>query len=210
MAAILVIEDDEISRDFLRTLLTYEGHEVLLAGNGRQGLLMTRDRKPELILSDIRMPGMDGLEFCRELRKDPVVGDTYVILATGYDTPEIKTLGLQSGADDFIGKPIRGEDLATRVRLALRTRTMKRELARALENLAASEQHRAGLDATIARLAHVRNELLATLGGVLERLRDGEASAKRNDLPGALQAIQASRADLERLRDRLQPGGPSK
>ncbi len=205
MATILVIEDDDLTRNTMQALLKYEGHEVLLAANGHQGLLVVRDRRPALILSDVRMPGMSGMEFCQELRKDPEVGDTYVILATGHDTPDVRTEGIAAGADDYIGKPVRSDDLNARVRMGLRIRGLQRDAARLRGALDGSEKLRAGMEKTVEKVISLRGHLMTAVGTMLDHARKAEDAARRGDVVTSLASLEAMRAELEGLRGRLVP-----
>ena len=164
MAKVLLVEDDDIARGVMEAILRYEAHEVLLAGNGKQALLMAREARPDVVLSDIRMPGMTGTDFCRELRKDPDLREVYFILATGFDTPETKTEGLAAGADDYIGKPIRADELGARIRMGLRVRGLQREVGELRRKASEAERARLDLEATLSRVARVRGEIAKSLG----------------------------------------------
>jgi two-component system KDP operon response regulator KdpE len=114
---ILVIDDEPQIRRIMRTTLTGAGYEVDDARTGEQGLLKLREFRPDLILLDINMSGMSGLETCRALRSDQNVA---IIMLTVHNTEATKVAALDAGADDFITKPFSTPELLARIRAALR------------------------------------------------------------------------------------------
>jgi DNA-binding response OmpR family regulator len=117
---ILVIDDDPSVTSVLKRGLAYEGFAVDTAASGSDGLTVARERAPDLVILDIMMPGMDGLEVLRRLRAADA--QLPVLLLTAKDAPSDEVLGLQAGADDYIVKPFTFEVLLARVRTALRRR----------------------------------------------------------------------------------------
>ena len=117
MKKILVIDDEpkivEICQDYLKAA----GFEVVTANNGLTGLAAARREKPDLIVLDLMMPGMDGLDVCRTLRRE---GDIPIIMLTARVEESDKLVGLELGADDYITKPFSPRELAARVRVVLR------------------------------------------------------------------------------------------
>src|SRR5262245_11200598 len=115
---ILVIDDDPAVTSVLRRGLSYEGYTVEIAASGSEGLQIARDRQPDLIILDIMMPGIDGLEVLRRLR---TAGDQLpVLMLTAKDAPQDEIVGLDQGADDYVVKPFTFEVLLARVRALLR------------------------------------------------------------------------------------------
>ena len=114
---ILVIDDEpkivEICRDYLKA----SGFEVVSAGDGPQGLAVARREKPDLVVLDLMMPGMDGLDVCRNLRRESAVP---IIMLTARVEESDKLVGLELGADDYITKPFSPRELVARVRVVLR------------------------------------------------------------------------------------------
>lgn len=114
---ILLIEDDsdiiEISRDYLKAA----GFSVLTAGDGVAGLTAARREKPDLIVLDLMLPEMDGLDVCRSLRRE---SDVPIIMLTARVEETDKLIGLELGADDYITKPFSPRELVARVRVVLR------------------------------------------------------------------------------------------
>ena len=117
---ILIVEDEEKLARFVELELNHEGYEVQKAFDGRTGLMMALEGESDLILLDVMLPGMSGLELLRRLRKEK---QTPVILVTARDAVMDKVTGLDMGADDYITKPFEIEELLARIRAALRKRT---------------------------------------------------------------------------------------
>lgn len=118
---ILVIDDDAALRKLIVRYLTENGMSVIHTDDGSEGLLLARDSKPDLILVDGLMPGMDGVTFCRVLRKEPFSAGIGLILMTGQMTEEKDMVrGLETGADDYLLKPFGLPVLLARVRAVLR------------------------------------------------------------------------------------------
>ncbi|MFO0896590.1 MAG: response regulator [Pirellulales bacterium] len=120
MQKLLIVDDDEISLELLDNLLSRQGYEVLSATNGDQALEILRQGTCRLVISDWEMPGMSGLELCRQVRQAGFPHYLYMILLTSRDRREDIIEGLSAGADDFITKPYHPEELAVRVRAGQR------------------------------------------------------------------------------------------
>ena len=118
MQRILVIDDDPSVTSVLKRGLSYEGFVVDTASSGVEGLASARERPPDLVILDIMMPGMDGLEVLRRLHSADA--RLPVLLLTGKDAPADQVEGLQQGADDYVVKPFTFEVLVARVRALLR------------------------------------------------------------------------------------------
>lgn len=118
---ILVVEDEKKVASFIRQGLGEEGYAVDVATDGEEGLAMAMDQVHDLIILDIGLPKMDGLQVLQELRRRKVA--TPVLLLTVRATIEDKVLGLDSGADDYLSKPFAFQELVARVRALLRRRT---------------------------------------------------------------------------------------
>src|SRR3989337_3713620 len=116
-ARILVIEDDEAILKFLRRGLAYEGYQVDAATDGHTGLAIARDNPPDLVVLDLMLPGIDGLEVCRRLRTG---GPVPIMILTAKDTVNDRVLGLDMGADDYLVKPFNLDELLARIRALLR------------------------------------------------------------------------------------------
>lgn len=120
---ILIVDDDPDSLDIVRTFLESKGYRVTTARDGKSGLAKLEEAKPALVLLDVMMPGMDGWEVARLIKNHPDFGDTRVVMLTARSGFSDKQEGLRAGADDYIVKPIRLDELATRVEKNLEART---------------------------------------------------------------------------------------
>lgn len=121
MVKVLIIEDEEKIARFIELELLHEGYEVVKADNGRSGLEITEKGKVDLILLDIMIPQINGLEVLRRIRK---TSDLPVIMLTARDAVMDKVSGLDAGADDYITKPFAIEELLARIRTALKKRNV--------------------------------------------------------------------------------------
>ncbi len=118
-ADVLVVDDDRRITNMLRRALRAEGYEVRTANDGSEGLARVRERQPDLVVLDLLMPGIDGLDVCRRLREE---GDVPILILTAKDETQDRVRGLDSGADDYLVKPFALEELLARVRALLRRR----------------------------------------------------------------------------------------
>ena len=117
---ILVIEDDRKTSDIVSLYLENDGYYVLTAYDGAEGLDFARDGKPDLIVLDLLLPSVSGLEVCRTLRRE---SDVPIIMLTALTTEQDRLKGLDLGADDYVTKPFSPRELAARVRAVLRRTT---------------------------------------------------------------------------------------
>ena len=123
--SILIVDDDPNSRDIVQTYLEAKGYSVATASDGQDALSKLEEVRPVLVLLDVMMPGMDGWEVARVIKNHPDFGRTRVVMLTAKSEYSDKTEGLRAGADDYIVKPVRLEDLGERVErnLAAREKT---------------------------------------------------------------------------------------
>ena len=119
-ARILVTDDNETNRDILAARLEANGYEVLHAGDGEQALAVTREHRPDLILLDIMMPKLDGIEVCKRIKADATLPFTPIILVTAKAGSGDVVEGLNAGADEYLTKPIDQKALVARVKALLR------------------------------------------------------------------------------------------
>ena len=167
---VLIIEDNDEVRDFIRATLQVDGYRLLLAPDGRTGLALAQAEVPDLVVSDVMMPGLDGYEVCQALKTNPATSHIPVVLLTAKSAPDAKLEGLETGADSFLAKPFNPRELRAQVRnlLALRQRVQ-------------------------ARLAAERN-------GLASPVPNGQAAGRaRAVAPEALAAHQAAVAGLPSL-----------
>ena len=103
---VLVVEDSPTQALHVQTLLEQEGVHVVLAGDGPEGIALAQRVRPDLVILDMQLPGMNGLQVCRELKQAPTTAEIPVILFTRHDDPQMIAMGLQSGIVDYIPKDV--------------------------------------------------------------------------------------------------------
>lgn len=123
---IVIVDDDKTSRLSLRKMLEKEGYRVAVAGCGETGLDLATGLQPDMILTDVIMPDMDGYELCRRLRTHSDLADIPVIMLTSLDDQESRVRGIEAGADDFLSKPIVPSLLKARVKTVTRLNRFRR------------------------------------------------------------------------------------
>ena len=136
-ARILIVEDDPFYRRVLERRLAKEGHEVLTAADGREGMRVIVTAEPDLVLSDWMMPEVDGLELCQSVKTGLKDAAPYFILLTAKGELDDKLLGLQTGADDYVVKPCDHGELLARIRAGIRIVRLTQQLRRAVAELQA-------------------------------------------------------------------------
>ena len=161
---ILVVDDDPKTAELIKLYLEKDGYQVLVAYDGRQALELARQRRPDLIVLDLMLPKIDGLDICRIVRAE---SQTPIIMLTAKTTEDDKLLGLDLGADDYITKPFSPREVVARVRVVLRRagedreREPRRITIRDLEVDCVS--HEARLRGDLLRLTPKEFRLLETL-----------------------------------------------
>lgn len=123
-ADVLVVDDDPLITSMLRRALRAEGYDVRTANDGDEGLERVRERRPDLVVLDLLMPNVDGMEVCRRLREE---SDLPILILTAKDETEDRVRGLDSGADDYLVKPFALDELLARVRALLRRREAREQ-----------------------------------------------------------------------------------
>ena len=193
IAKILVVDDQPINVQLLKRKLEREKLDVLTANNGLEAIEQVRGHKPDLILLDLMMPDMDGIEVCQRLQASSETRSIPVIFVTARSTKESKLEGLNVGAVDYITKPIDLDETVARVHTQLRFAAINREnleLQRRLE-----ESRRAATIGAVAQgIAHNLNNLLGVVIGYLDLIKigyDKPSAVKKNaqNLDDAIQRI---------------------
>jgi putative two-component system response regulator len=130
-ATILVVDDEPANRELMEALLEPQGYTVITAEDGEGALEAFARHQPDLLLLDVMMPRLDGIEVCRRLKNNPDTRLTPVVLVTALSAVDDRVRGLEAGADDFLGKPIERLELMARVRALLSLKAYTDELERA-------------------------------------------------------------------------------
>jgi putative two-component system response regulator len=125
---ILVVDDNPAIAMLMSQLLSMRGYDVVTACDAQQAEAEVRVHAPDLILSDVRMPGKSGYELCRDLKSDPATRLIPFVLITGLTDSSDKVRGIEAGADDFLNKPVLAEELTARVKSLLRVKEFTDEL----------------------------------------------------------------------------------
>jgi len=120
MAKILVVDDEQDILELIRHSLNKEGFEVHIAMNGQQAIDKAKQIIPDLILMDVMMPIMDGMEACRQLKEDPTTKNISIVFLTARSEEFAELAGFEAGADDYVAKPIRSRVLLSRIKALLR------------------------------------------------------------------------------------------
>jgi two-component system, OmpR family, alkaline phosphatase synthesis response regulator PhoP len=161
---ILIVDDDRKTVDLLRLYLERDGYQVLAAHDGRQALDLARQRRPDLVLLDLMLPAIEGLDVCRILRAESNIP---IIMLTAKTTEDDTLLGLELGADDYIAKPFSPREVVARVRVVLRRvgeeRAKGPPTARFRDLLVDFVGHEARLRGQLLRLTPKEFKLLETL-----------------------------------------------
>ena len=117
---ILVVDDEQDLVKLIRYHLEKDGYKVITTSNGEDALLLTRREKPALIILDLMLPGIDGLEVCKKIKADSELAHTAIVMVTAKGEEVDITLGLKLGADDYVTKPFSPKELVARVQAVLR------------------------------------------------------------------------------------------
>lgn len=167
-----MVDDQPINIKLLQRKLERQGLEILVAYNGRECLRLVEEQEPDLILLDVMMPEMDGIETCQHLKANPKTETIPIIFITAKASKEGKLEGLDAGAVDYITKPIDLDETLARVRTQLRLQEMYRENLYLQERLGEVRKS-AAVGAITQGIAHNLNNLLGVVVGYLDLLKNG-------------------------------------
>ena len=217
MALILVVDDQRSNLELMAGVLKARGYDVLTAADGEAALEQVREAGPDIVVSDILMPGLDGYELCRRLRASPATALLPVVLVTSLDPQGERMRGIEAGADDFITKPVNWEELFARVRSLLRVKSLQDELKGWIQKLEARVKKQVKQLERLSRLKRffspsVADAIAAGSEGLLEPhrreitavfldLRGFTAFTDRADPDEVLDLLRAYHATLGRLVD---------
>lgn len=180
---ILVVDDEAMMRRLLEKLLRMEGYEVVLASSGEQALAALLRDGADTVLLDMRMPGMSGLEVCRQIRNHPRSLHTPVVFITAVNDRELRRKGMEAGADDFLSKPFDEVELMARVRNSVRVKRYYDNLAQQKKQLEIAVLERTTeLNDAVSRLTQIQVDLRASQEETIYRL--SRAAEFRDDETG--------------------------
>ncbi|HEY8357974.1 MAG TPA: response regulator [Ramlibacter sp.] len=183
MAMIVLMEDDAATRTLVASVLKKDGHDVLAADNGHDGLALIRSHHPALVISDVQMPRLNGFEVLAALRQDTAIAGTPVILLTSLQERAHIRIGMTSGADDYITKPFRPGELRDAVAAQLNKRQMQASLQALAIGAALVEQRNELARLYETRLAHELSERWPTSAGTSGDERFDSATVLFVDIP---------------------------
>jgi DNA-binding response OmpR family regulator len=177
MSRILIADDDDSIRRLLTRFLSTQGHEVIAAENGRQAVELARASNPDVIVLDVSMPEMNGVEACVILRSDPGLSVTPILMLSGQSDRESRLRGIAAGASDYLTKPVDIEDLDLRIRNAITMKGLYDQLQARYDELAAMKELRDDL----TQMLIADNQRMEAVAEARDRVReaaDGLAQSK--------------------------------
>lgn len=180
---VLVVDDEPTARMALAARLKRLGYRVIQAGDGKAGLEVLRRERPSLIILDWMMPEMDGPSFCEQVRQDPELQTSQILMMTSHDQPEQIAEGLARGADDFLSKAASKYEITARVQAGMRAATLVRRLKDATEEI---RQKQEALEQELQSAARYVESLLPASGTVLPGVRMAHAYRPSLGLGGDL------------------------
>jgi putative two-component system response regulator len=169
---VLVADDEASVAELLKRILVREGYAVEVAGNGVAALEALPHCKPHLVLLDVNMPGLSGIDVCRRIKQDPAHRLTPVVLVTGMAQREKRLEGLEAGADDFLSKPVDSQELLARVRTLIRIKRYTDDLDSAASLIVAMALLIEARDGNTEGHCHRMANYATALGRVLELSED--------------------------------------
>jgi sigma-B regulation protein RsbU (phosphoserine phosphatase) len=197
---ILIVEDEEHARYLLERLLTVNNFEVQTAEDGIQALKMLSEFSPQIILADWSMPNMDGAKLCEKIKSNPEHRQMYFILLTAKSALHDKVTGLDTGADDYVTKPVENDELLARIRSGLRIYDLQLELKK-------SEHDRALLEMA-ATLGHQMNNPLSAFTMAMASMRKNVAQKNLDEIQDdiglmndAIKRMQEITSKLSKLKE---------
>ncbi len=160
---ILIVDDEVRITDILNLYLKKQGYRTLTAEDGVEALDSMAEMVPDLIISDLMMPNMDGIEFCKQVKTRPEFNNPYFIMLTAKATVDSKVEGLKIGADDYITKPFNVKELVARVNSAMRIKALQNEI---LEKNAELERYKAAMENELQLAARFQESLIPPDGNI--------------------------------------------
>lgn len=206
MAKLLVIEDEPDVRNVIEYNLALAGHDVVIAGDGRQGLRLAREVKPDLVLLDLMLPDLSGTEVCRAIKDDHELRGIPVLVVSALGEEIDRVVGFELGADDYVTKPFSVRELVLRVRAILRRRVVPDSNGGAIEfgRLRIDrDAHRVWVAGAEVNLTALEFKLLLTMYERRDRVQS--RSALLDQVWGIESRISTRTVDahVKRLREKL-------
>jgi signal transduction histidine kinase len=191
VARIVLIDDEEALREAFAEILSGAGHETVLAATGLEGLEAVRRARPDLVICDVNMPGLDGYGVLEALRGDPLLSSIPFLFLTGLDAPDRVRMGMNLGADDYVVKPVASQELLAAVAARLARREAgQREARRQVDDM------RRGV---AMLLPHELRTPLTTIIGCAEALREFHQTMSGPAIEEMAEAIAKGAQRLHRL-----------
>ncbi len=211
MASILLVEDEADLRQVLAFNLQHAGHDVALASDGLAALAMVKERKPDLIILDLMLPGLPGAEVCRTVKADPTTREIPLLMLTAKSEEIDRVVGFELGADDYVAKPFSIRELVLRIQAILRRRQpTPADPSRSIEfgKLRIDrDAHRIWVDNTEVPLTALELRLLCTLFDRRDRVQS--RATLLDDVWGMSSDLETRTVDthVKRLREKLGAAG---
>ncbi|MBV8128501.1 MAG: response regulator, partial [Planctomycetaceae bacterium] len=215
---LLIVDDEPLGLKSMASVFEGQGYELVLAGSGHEAMQFVETGRPDVILLDVMMPGMDGLEACRRIRSHPGMAEIPILLVTALDDRQSRLEVLESGADDYITKPIDRAEVRARVRTITRLnrfRRLQKEIVYSRQTMAELREYSRRLDLLrrIDRAILMAESAAEIAGQVLPLLRDlvphSHAAIYRQEPRGqtlTLLAEDGAGQPLAKLADQLEIG----
>ncbi|MEM7384616.1 MAG: response regulator [Verrucomicrobiota bacterium] len=163
-ATVLVVDDEDSNLHLMEVILSTYGYDVNLAKTGQAALDVVPEIRPDVILLDVMMPGMDGMEVCRRLKEDPDTRHIPIIIVSALTDRTNHIRGIDAGANDFITKPVDGRNVSLRVRNAIRTKKLHDRMRLQVEELRRLEEAKEGMTRMVVH--DMRSPLLGLSGNL--------------------------------------------
>jgi two-component system, sensor histidine kinase and response regulator len=207
---ILIVDDEPRNRDLVRILFRSK-HDILEAEDGPSALRLVGGHRIDLVLMDVRMPGMDGFELCRRFKETSADGYLPIVLISALEDSENRNRGLAEGADDYLTKPMDTRQVELRVEHFLRLRRQDQIIRKQMQELKALEALRKELTTLVVHdLQHPLSSLLAAVSFMKESLETSLSEKGREYLSVALESSRRLKEEVEAIlaADRLEGGAP--
>ncbi len=192
---VLIVDDDASYTEILKRVIAKNGYEIRVAYDGLEGFNQTLEWKPDVMLVDWMMPGMSGIELVKKIKEHPELKFCYVIMLTARAETEDKITGLESGADDFITKPVDFAELLARIRVGFRIKKLQSEIAEL--------QHESALLEMARTLGHEINNPLNIIYLAIElvnrSLKEGDVEKVKENLNRIYQASERIKNIVNKL-----------